>query len=478
MPPYDLFHRYRPLIDDWPAFVAALERPLPVCVRANTLRISGDELAGRLRSAGLEPEPVPWCPGAFLLSPDFKPGGRFEYAVGLYAVQEEVSLLPPALLAAAPGQRVLDLCAAPGSKTGALSAALGNRGTVVANDRDWGRVSMVRANLDRLGAANVTVTRRDAVNYPPEAGAFDRILADVPCSCEGTSRKSPEVLRLPPDVAAREKLVWIQQLILRKAVQLCRPGGRIVYATCTYAPEENEAVVDAVLRWAEGRVRLVPARLPGLSSSPGLTWWNGRSFLPELERTLRVWPHQNDTGGFFVALLETDGEGKSPDTPLFDPPPVDREKWLAPIRDRFGLAPEAFRDVRLVAGSRKLHVVPEEHRSPAQPPPEVVGLPFLHTGMAVPKLTHPASQLFLEGATRNVIEVDERQAALYLSRQSFRLDGTSDGTVTSDGHVLLRHDGLPLGLGQLKGREVESYFPKRLAYGGEQLPLPGAARIW
>ncbi len=99
-------------------------------------------------------------------------------------------------------------------------------------------------------------------------------------------------------------LAGAQIAILRKAIQRCRPGGRIVYSTCTYAPEENEAVVDALLRETGSRVRLLPARLAGIRGAPGLTEWQGQSFAPELASTLRLYPHLNDTGGFYIALFE------------------------------------------------------------------------------------------------------------------------------------------------------------------------------
>ena len=296
------FERYRPLIDDWTAFQAALERPLPVCVWANPLRATPEQLAAWFDSAGLSAEALPWRPGTFKLPASIEPGNRMPYITGLYHVQEEVSLLPVPLLDPQPGERVLDLCAAPGNKTAQIAVRMQNRGTVVANDLNFGRLSSLRNTLDRLGACNVTTTLYDAANYPAESGAFDRVLADVPCSCEGTSRKNPSVL---DQQANSHDITGAQTAILRKAVQRCRPGGRVVYSTCTYAPEENEAIVDAVLRDVGPDVlRLRPARIDGISGDPGLIEWQGQSFHPSLQHALRVWPHQNDTGGFFAAVLE------------------------------------------------------------------------------------------------------------------------------------------------------------------------------
>ena len=263
--------RYRPLIGDWTGFCAALARPLPTTVWANTLRATPERVRALLAAEGFAPEPIGWCPGAFRLGAASggdrtasapAPGRGLLAKTGLYHIQEEVSLLPVLLLDPRPGERVLDLCAAPGGKTAALAVAMENRGTVVANDVDWRRLIAVGRNLDRIGLVNVATTAWDAANFPEGGGLYDRVLADVPCTCEGTSRKNAGVLAWGGE-EERARTVAVQTAILRKAVRLCRPGGRIVYSTCTYAPEENEAVVDAVLREvraAEGpeALRVVP----------------------------------------------------------------------------------------------------------------------------------------------------------------------------------------------------------------------------
>lgn len=297
------FERYRPLVDDWDAFAAAHERPLRPTVWTNTLRTSPEALRCLLREEGTEPEDVPWYPGAFRLPPDAAPGKSLSKLLGLAHIQEEVSLLPVLFLDPRPGERVLDLCAAPGNKTVQAAVRMADRGTVLANDRSKKRLGLVVANLERLGVTIGAVTAYDAGNLPRDFGPFDRVLADVPCSCEGTARKNPEVLGR---TGRERRPTHVQRAILKKAVQLCRPGGRIVYSTCTYAPEENEAIVDEALS-ENASLKLLPAGLDGLFGSPGLTEWQGRSFPPDVERTLRVWPHHHDTGGFFVAVLEKTG---------------------------------------------------------------------------------------------------------------------------------------------------------------------------
>jgi 16S rRNA C967 or C1407 C5-methylase (RsmB/RsmF family) len=158
-----------------------------------------------------------------------------------------------------------------------MAQALGNRGTVVANDVFWERIRPLRSAIDRLGLLNVSVTCHDGTAYPRAAGDFDCVLVDVPCSCEGTSRRFRGMLKRAP-TRRIPKRFHKQQLLLEAAIRRCRVGGRIFYSTCTYAPEENEAVVDAVLRKMPGAVRILPTSLPGLKTSPGLTDWGGKSF--------------------------------------------------------------------------------------------------------------------------------------------------------------------------------------------------------
>lgn len=302
------FDRYRELIDDWPSFVDAVQAPLPTTYWVNTLRAAPAETAERLASAGIPSEPLAWYERGFRVDFGGRPGKSLPYVAGHLHIQEEVSMMPVVLLDPQPGERLLDLCAAPGNKTVQSAVHMEDRGTVVANDINDQRLGMVVRNIERLGLATVFVQRWNAASLPADVGKFDRVLADVPCTCEGTTRKNPEILWRPRP-ARSERLPAGQTAILRKAVQRCRAGGRVVYSTCTYAPEENELVVDAVLDEFDD-LHLVPARIEGFPSAPGITEWQGRALRPEMASCLRAYPHLGDTGGFFVAILE-----RSPDGP-------------------------------------------------------------------------------------------------------------------------------------------------------------------
>jgi len=295
--------RYEPLVGDYGAFRAACRRPLPHVVRVNTLRTTVERARRALSAAGLEPEPVGWHPG--LLGLSGQPGANWAYVHGWLHGQEEVSAVPARVLDPGPGDVVWDACAAPGSKTTQLAALMADRGRVVATDNNTGRISALRSNTERLGVTNAAVAREDARHHslkPYAHDAYDAALVDVPCSCEGTVRKNPDALA-EWSLDRVEGVAGVQEGILRRAVQATRPGGTVVYSTCTFAPEENEAVVDSVL--GEG-CRPVEFEIP-LAHADGVTAWREDAYDDRLSRAKRIYPHHNDTGGFFCAKLEVTG---------------------------------------------------------------------------------------------------------------------------------------------------------------------------
>ena len=297
--------RYESLVDDPDAFRVSCERPLPTVVRVNTLKTSVDRTRAALDEEGVAHEPVPWADNLLEL-PDGRPGTSWPYFHGWLHGQEAVSALPPLALDPGSGDRILAACAAPGGKATQAAAMMDDRGFVLANDANLGRLSALRHNAERLGVTAMAVTNRDARHLTTDEwdfDAFDGALVDVPCSCEGTVRKNPDVVD-EWTIEHVRSLVGLQEAILQRAVERTRPGGTVVYSTCTFAPEENETVVDAVLE--RGDCEVVPWE-PPLDAEPGLTEWEGESFDESLRHARRVYPHQNDTGGFFCATMEVTG---------------------------------------------------------------------------------------------------------------------------------------------------------------------------
>jgi NOL1/NOP2/sun family putative RNA methylase len=474
--------RYYPIIDDPKAFEEAVGRPQPLFVWTNTLRTTPRQLVDTLKQDGYDLTPLEWHPQAFRVSRrdgSESLGRHWAYLAGWFHIQEASSMIPALLLDPRPGARTLDLCAAPGNKTALMAQALENRGTVVANDVFWDRIRPLRSAIDRLGLLNVSVTCHDGTSYPGRAGQFDRVLVDVPCSCEGTTRRFPGLLKRRPTRRVPRRFKK-QRLLLQSAVRLCRKGGRIVYSTCTYAPEENEAVVNAVLGEMPDEVRILPVGLPGLKTAPGLTAWAGESFQGDLQNSIRIWPHLNDSGGFYIALLEKIGNDpknavKTPQIkqPDFGPAPGstqqifnDADSIFEILRERFGIEPAAFEGLQLLKKSgRDIYAAVADHR-----PPHLAncisGLPLFHMHFRFPKLTTSCAAAFGRMANRNVVEASKGQLQNYLARKSFTLKKDQahacDG---GSGYVLVRFKNAVMGVGYYDKSEeaVASLFPKSMA---------------
>jgi len=291
----DGMERYKDIIPNFEAFKAVLHRPLFDCCRINTLKIERAKLLERLDEKGVGWRIFDWYPFGLKLDVQ-SPGKLLESLLGYIHIQEELSMVPPLLLDPRPGEVVLDLCASPGSKTTQISQMMNNKGLVIANEPSLSRVTPLRSNCERLGVLNVAITRYDGRNFP--RGSFDRVLVDAPCSSEGRERRGPGVLSR----SNRKRSLDLQKLqigLLKSATRLAKPKGVVIYSTCTYAPEENELVVEKVLDDA----RLERISISGLKECPGITEWNGETMKGDLSKCARYYPHINDTGGFFVAKL-------------------------------------------------------------------------------------------------------------------------------------------------------------------------------
>jgi NOL1/NOP2/sun family putative RNA methylase len=217
-------------------------------------------------------------------------------------MQELVSMLPPLMLRdeLSKARYVLDCCAAPGSKTTQMAAMMKNRGTIVANDVAYPRIRALKFNIEKTGTINTAITNRDLRSFPEMQ--FDTVLLDAPCSSEGTMRKSAEAFYGWSDNAVTSNAAQQKQLIL-KAYDLLAPGGSMVYSTCTFAPEENEAVLQHLVENREA-AETVPYSFDGVKTSKPLSEWEGKTFDPRIANAIRIWPHHNDTGGFFLAKVK------------------------------------------------------------------------------------------------------------------------------------------------------------------------------
>lgn len=280
---------------EYPAFLESLERPRAVALRFNPMK----EERPMLPFVGA---PVPWEPEGFYYDPETRLGLHVYHEAGVYYLQEASAMAPVALLDPKPGERVCDLCAAPGGKTTQIAGRMLGQGFLVCNEINPKRAKILSRNIERMGVANALVTNEHpetlASRFP---GFFDRVLVDAPCSGEGMFRKEEAAVtdwsQETVQMCARR-----QREILDSAARLVRPGGRLVYSTCTFAPEEDEETVAAFLE-----------SHPEFAPEPVEAPW----FVPGENASYRMWPHKLLGEGHFAAVLrKTQGEsGEVPACP-------------------------------------------------------------------------------------------------------------------------------------------------------------------
>ena len=281
------------------AFLAACQRPLRRSIRVNTLKITVDDFLNLVAPYGWQLTPVPWCAEGFWIERDDEDalplGSTAEHLSGLFYIQEASSMLPVAALFADGVEpvRVMDVAAAPGSKTTQIAAKMGNRGMLLANEFSASRVKVLHANISRCGISNTALTHFDGRVFGaalPEC--FDAILLDAPCSGEGVVRKDPDALK-NWSLASNQAIAETQRELIDSAFYALRPGGTLVYSTCTLNREENESVIAWLLARYPQEVEVLPLGQLFASADQALT----------PEGFLHVFPQIYDCEGFFVARL-------------------------------------------------------------------------------------------------------------------------------------------------------------------------------
>ncbi|MCK5018976.1 MAG: RsmB/NOP family class I SAM-dependent RNA methyltransferase [Candidatus Peribacteraceae bacterium] len=296
------------IVDDQKKFYRSLEKPLPRAFRINTLKADKKKVVKSLREYGLKITSVPWDDLAFVVEDGVTVGSTMEHFMGHIYIQELVSMLPPLLLKneikKTENPVILDACAAPGSKTTQISALMGNSGLLVANDSSFGRMKILKHNIEKLGCSNVVALNRDARHLKTEF-KFDFIFLDAPCSSEGIIRKNPNIMTH----WSTNKIKWLskmQQEMIVNCYDLLKKGGTMIYSTCTYSPEENERVIHNLLTKRNAKIKTI--KIKGLETSPTVKEWNGKKFDRNVKKAVRIWPHHNDTGGFFMAKIQEGSE--------------------------------------------------------------------------------------------------------------------------------------------------------------------------
>ncbi len=307
-PVIDRIGRYRELLsdDDAAALEAVIKNPPPTAIRFNPLKTDPQATAEEFeQKKNWKLQPVPYCREGFtLLESPTPPGRTLEARLGYFYIQDAASMLPVELFESIdnPHPHILDLTASPGGKSTHLASRFHDQGLLIANDGTSSRIPALSSALKTWGAANSAVT-----NFPGEKfgqwfpETFDLVLLDAPCSMENLHPGDKNKREIKS--AERGRLAQRQVQLLFSALQACKPGGQVVYSTCTLAPEEDEGVLDTILRQTGGAVTITEAGQRLGIHAPGLTEAFGMDFSPETGKSLRLWPYRSGTSGFFAAHL-------------------------------------------------------------------------------------------------------------------------------------------------------------------------------
>lgn len=281
---------------EYQAFLDSYEQRRKRGLRVNTMKISPQEFRERFP---YPLEPVPWVPEGFAVRDGDPVAAHPFYAAGLFYLQEPSAMTPAGFLPVEKGDRVLDLCAAPGGKSTQLAAKLAGTGLLVSNDNSKTRARALLRNLELFGTRNAVVTCAEPADLEIRfRGFFDKILVDAPCSGEGMFRKSQDAVQTWSQGKVRN-CAATQQTILKSAVAMLRPGGLLMYSTCTFSPEEDEGTISWLLeQYPEMKIQKLPMPQGFAGGNP--SWGNGSE---ELEKCIRIWPHKVTGEGHFLALL-------------------------------------------------------------------------------------------------------------------------------------------------------------------------------
>jgi len=420
---------------DFPAFLAAYDEEPWRGLRLNLLKLKffegglglGETFFQKSFPQGFNAfTPVPHCPEALAYRTDLKPGQTLLYLAGLFYIQEPSAMYPAALLDAQPGQRVLDLCAAPGGKTTQIAGAMQGQGLLVANDASPARAQALVRNMERAGVRNAVVLTEQAHRLAARFPAFfDRVLVDAPCSGEGMFRRDAAVLKAythnKPEACAA-----IQGDILRRAAETLKPGGKLVYSTCTFNTLENEAVVEGFLA--------------------------GRGDF-SLEEIKRVWPHRDMGEGHFVAVMKREGP-----TDAHSPAQQPGAKYPAEFTDFCRAFLHTLPPGFPVLHGDNVYLQPQ--------PVDLRGLRVARSGWHVGGISKgrftPSQGLAMAlraGEARYALDLPEACAWRYVKGESLEHEDAPAGKLPAKPWLLICHEGHPLGWArQVQGR-LKNHLP-------------------
>jgi NOL1/NOP2/sun family putative RNA methylase len=426
------------------SFFASYDENAAHGLRLNPGKISRDGFTDRMP---FSLTPVPWCPPGFYYNEEDRPGKHPYHAAGVYYIQEPSAMAVIEGLKPVPGDRVLDLCAAPGGKSTHIAGYLGDRGLLVANEIHPTRVKALSENLERWGARNILVTNetpdRMAERFP---AFFDKIVVDAPCSGEGMFRKLPEAC----EDWSEEKVAHcasMQTDILADAAKMLKPGGVMVYSTCTFAEDENERQIERFL-----------AAHPEFSLEPVA---QQEYFTPgKLEHTVRLWPHKLRGEGHFLARLRKSGDTEALET-------VQEEK-VKPLSADVRRVFEAFcREALTFTPEGRYALFGDQLYLLADGLPRLNRLKISRAGWHLGTVkkgrfepSHAMALALKPGEWKSGVDfsADSEEVLRYLRGETLFWDAAGKGW------TIVTVDGFPLGWGKLVQGQLKNHYPKGLRW--------------
>ena len=436
---------------------------LPHHIRFNPLK--GDvELQKKLfAEQGFEFEQTTEHPDIYRMKYQPYPIGKsLSHFLGHFYVQDIASMVPALVLDPQPGEWVLDMSAAPGSKTTLMGSLMQNSGVILANDIVPKRLRALGKNLERMSIVNTKVYKWRGEQFGNVFfEQFDKVLLDPACSGLGTLHKNPEVLGWWSESHC-DRLAGIQRSLLVSAVKSLKPGGRLVYSTCTVAPQENEANVDFLLN--EFPMELEDIHLEGMRTWPGLTEYRGETFHPDMHKTVRFYPVDRVTEGFYVACLRKTGGTRSPKSYKVKPPrhvsfldhktsPV--KKYIDFLMMHFEIPEKIFKQFVYLMKGEIIFASKEMQDFPVFGGPMQTGMLMARPMDRGCKLNSNGVQLLGQYANRMIVDIDDLATLdKYVNREPL------DISVDLPGQYIVKYNGSVIGYGVADKGQLKSQFPK------------------
>ncbi len=436
---------------EFESYLASFEKKPESGLRVNNLKLSAEEF---MKISPFLLRPVPWTENGFYYQ-DCQPAKHPYYHAGLYYLQEPSAMAPAAVLPVVPGEKVLDLCAAPGGKSTELAAKLQGEGVLVSNDISASRAMALLKNLELFGVRNSLVVSE----YPAKlktyfANWFDKILVDAPCSGEGMFRKDPSIQnaweKQGPDFYHK-----LQKEILVSAVEMLKPSGRMVYSTCTFSKEENEGTISWFLENFPEMHLLPIAPLPEEFDHGRPEWGNGNE---ELRNCVHIWPHKAEGEGHFLALLQKEDADGAGVTGVYEEkrPPLTKETLEFLEKCRIDPEKEVLR-----LQEERLYLLPKGL-------PNLQGLRILKPGLYLGdqkknrfEPAQPLANALRPGEweeDRIDLKVSDPNVIKYLKGETIAVDQEGSGW------QLVCVDGFPLGFGKLNKGMLKNKYHRAWRY--------------